>query len=47
MFGFSKNERANISDPEKEALQELAQDCLAKTERELSESVADGSLQEI
>ncbi len=47
MFGFSKNERANISDPEKEALQELAQDYLAKTERELTELVADGSLQEI
>ncbi len=47
MFGFSKNERANISDSEKEALQELAQDYLRRTEHQLTQLVAEGALQEI
>ena len=47
MFGFPKNERANISDAEKEALQELAHDYLSKTAVELTSLVSDGALQEI
>lgn len=47
VFGFEKNERANIAAEEKEALQSLAQDLLARTEMELDSAVEDGSLQEI
>ena len=47
VFGFEKNERANISAEEKEALQDLAQDLLARTAKELDIAVADGSLEEI
>ncbi len=47
VFGFEKNERANITAEEKEALQSLAQDLLARTEMELDSAVEDGSLQEI
>ena len=47
VFGFEKNERANISAEEKEALQDLAQDLLARTAKELDIAVTDGSLEEI
>lgn len=47
VFGFEKNERANISDEELEALQDLAADLLARTGRQLDEAAADGMLQEI
>lgn len=47
MFGFEKNERANISAEEKEALQTLAQDLLSRTNQELDAQVADSALQEI
>lgn len=47
VFGFEKNERANISAEEKEALQDLAQDLLAQTPQQLDAAVADGALQEI
>lgn len=47
LFGFEKNERANISAKEKEALQTLAQDLLSRTGQELDAGVEDGSLQEI
>lgn len=47
VFGFEKNERANIGTEEKEALQSLAQDLLARTVSELAAAVEDGSLQEI
>ena len=47
VFGFEKNERANISAEEKEALQTIAQDLLSRTGNELDAEVEDGSLQEI
>lgn len=47
VFGFEKNERANISSEEKEALQTIAQDWLSRTGKELDAAVADGSLKEI
>lgn len=47
VFGFEKNERANISAEEKEALQTIAQDLLSRTGKELDAEVEDGSLQEI
>jgi hypothetical protein len=47
VFGFEKNERANISDDELEALQDLAADLLARTARQLSKAIEDDSLQEI
>lgn len=47
IFGFEKNERANISTEEKEALQNIAQDLLSRTNNELDIQVKDGSLQEI
>ena len=47
MFGFDKNERANISDEELEGLQAIAADLLARTGPQLDEAVADGALQEI
>ena len=45
--GFEKNDRANISAEEKEALQSIAQDLLARTGKELDAQVEDGTLQEI
>ena len=47
VFGFEKNERANISAEEKEALQGIAQDLLSRTGTELDVAAKDGSLQEI
>jgi hypothetical protein len=47
MFGFEKNERANISAEERVALQSIAQDLLSRTSTELDAGVEDGSLQEI
>jgi hypothetical protein len=47
VFGFEKNERANIADDELDALQHIATQLLARTGRELDEAVKDGSLQEI
>ena len=47
VFGFDKNERANISDEELEGLQAIAADLLARTDPQLDEAVADGALQEI
>jgi hypothetical protein len=47
VFGFEKNERANIGDDELEALQEVAEQLLARTGRQLDEAIKDGSLQEI
>ena len=47
VFGFEKNERANISDEELEAVQAIAADPLARTSRQLDEASADGTLQEI
>jgi hypothetical protein len=47
VFGFEKNERANVNDEELEALQDLAADLLARTSAQLDAAVADGTLQEI
>jgi hypothetical protein len=47
VFGFEKNDRANISDEELEALQDLAADLLARTVRQLMDAIADSTLQEI
>jgi hypothetical protein len=47
LFGFEKNERANIDADEKDALQSLASDLLARSGKELDIAVADGSLTEI
>ncbi len=47
VFGFEKNDRANISDQELEALQDLAQDLLARTGAQLDLAVQDSALEEI
>jgi hypothetical protein len=47
VYGFEKNDRANIADDELEALQDIAAVLLARTGRQLDEAVKDGSLQEI
>ena len=47
VFGFEKNERANIQDDELEALQEIAAELLARTSRQLDAAVEDGTLHEI
>ena len=47
LFGFEKNDRANITDEELEGLQSLASDLLARTGKQLNNAVADGMLQEI
>ena len=47
LFGFEKNDRANISAEEKEALQSIAQDLLERTCKELDTQVENGTLQEI
>jgi len=47
VFGFEKNDRANIDDDEREALQTLAADLLARTPAQLNLAVEDGALLEI
>ena len=47
VFGFEKNERANIDADELEALQELAAQLLMRTNEELALAVVDGALKEI
>ena len=47
VFGFEKNERANIDAEELEALHELAKQLLARTREELEIALADGALKEI
>jgi len=47
VFGFAKNDRANITDAELEALQSLAVDLLVLTHQQLADAVHDGSLREI
>lgn len=47
VFGFEKNERANIAEDELEALQAIAAELLARTGPQLSAAVQDGSLKEI
>ena len=47
VYGFEKNDRANIADDELQALQDVAAQLLARTGRQLDVAVEDGSLQEI
>jgi hypothetical protein len=47
VFGFEKNDRANIADNELEALQDLAHELLARSSNQLNEAVQDGTLLEI
>jgi hypothetical protein len=47
VFGFEKNERANISDNELEALKLLADDLLALTETQITEAISKGSILEV
>ena len=47
LFGFEKNDRSNISAEEKEALQAVAHDLLARTAEQLNAQVDDGTIQEI
>jgi hypothetical protein len=47
VYGFAKNERANITQDELEALKELANQVLAYDERALAQAVAFGTLIEV
>ena len=47
VYGFEKNDRANINAEELEALQEIEHELLARTDVQLDTAVEDGSLQEI
>lgn len=47
VFGFEKNEKANVSTSELEALQIVAGELLALTNAQLDDAVEDGTLQEI
>ena len=47
MYGFEKNERANISPTELEALKLLASDLLALTDAQVSEAVDKGYILEV
>ena len=47
VYGFEKNDRANIADDELEALKELAEQLLARTGKQLAEALKDGTLSEI
>ena len=47
VFGFEKNDRANIGPNELEALQTLAQELLARTGSQLDLAVTDQTLEEI
>lgn len=47
VVGFEKNERANVSDNEVHALQEIAAQLLTLTGPQLDAAARDGSLQEI
>ena len=47
VFGFEKNERANIADDELEALQSIAKELLVRSGPELDHAVDDATLEEI
>jgi len=47
VFGFEKNEKANVTPTELEALQILARSLLSLTPSQLLHAVKDGTLQEI
>ncbi|MEI7428990.1 MAG: type II toxin-antitoxin system RelE/ParE family toxin [Betaproteobacteria bacterium] len=44
VYGFEKNNRANIADDELEALKDIAEQLLARTGQQLDEAVEDGLL---
>ena len=47
VYGFEKNDRANITDDELAALQDIAHELLNRTSQQLDQATEDGSLQEI
>ncbi len=47
VFGFEKNDRANISDDEQEALKDIAAQLLDRTDKQLNEALDDETLTEI
>lgn len=47
VYGFEKNDRANIAADELAALQDIAGQLLIRTDRQLDQAVDDGSLKEI
>ena len=47
VFGFEKNQKANVSDAELEGLRVLASELLALSSAQLALAVEDGALQEI
>ncbi|MDP3193027.1 type II toxin-antitoxin system RelE/ParE family toxin [Rhodoferax sp.] len=47
VYGFEKNDRANIADDELEALKGIAAQLLSITGQQINKAVADGALQEI
>ena len=47
LFGFGKNERANISRKEQEALQKLASDFLSFGDEQIALLIASGEIQEV
>jgi hypothetical protein len=47
VYGFEKNDRANLSDNELEALKDIAEQLLARTGKQLDEALNDGSITEI
>lgn len=47
VYGFEKNDRANIGAAELEALQAIADDLLIRSEAELDQAVAAATLEEI
>lgn len=47
VYGFEKNDRANITDDELAALQDIAHALLNRTSQQLDLATEDGSLQEI
>jgi len=46
-LGFEKNERANISEKERDALRMVAKDLLGLTTEQLQNTVAEGVLMEV
>lgn len=47
VFGFEKNERANIAKDELEMLQDLAKDLLSRSSEQVDQAISDGALLEI
>lgn len=47
IFGFEKNDRANVTGDELEALKDIAEQLLIRTSKQLDDAVNDGTLTEI